>query len=558
MTFSEDALKGPLLISSFSYDDPFARAPLLVDLILSSKQRQNTFESLVDTDVTEYTFIDETKAQIVCDNLRIEPIPLSKPRPIKGFDDKLTRQLITHMINSSFIVQDHTESLCPMLITKLSNHPIIIGKSWMNKHGVILNMMYDKLIFVPDRCSHWGAPQTELNCNSIPPIKSPSSIRASIDPSPSPTVGQGFKSIPKYKILKRESILYPSSNVATKGTQSTRSARPTERPAKIDSKSSDKRQEFLNIAPIGAEAYHQWAGDWGKKQGAKCFAMTMYDINAALKASHPDVTQINETSESMSDVLSKLPSEYHDFQDVFDRSKADELPSHRPYNHKIIIEGEGQLPRSRIYLMSGNKLQKVKEYLEENLKKGFISPSSAPYASPALFVVKSNESLRFCVNYRKLNAVTKRNRYSIPLIEETLARVTGCKYLTKLNIIAAFNKLRMHPDSEDYITFVTFMSVYKYHVLSFNLINEPFNYQHYMNDVLFEYLNQFCQTYLDDIFIYSKTKKEHVRHVRLILIKLRAAGLQMNIEKCEFHVQETAFLEILLSIDEIRTDLRKI
>ena len=162
------------------------------------------------------------------------------------------------------------------------------------------------------------------------------------------------------------------------------------------------------------------------------------------------------------------------------------------------------------------------------------------------------------MNYCKLNVVTKRNQYSILLIEETLAQVTDCKYFIKLNIIVVFNKLRMHLNNEDYIIFVTFMSIYKYYVLSFDLINKSFNYQHYINDVLFEYLNQFCQTYLNDILIYSKTKKKYVRHVQLILIKLRTANLQMNIKKCEFQVQETTFLKILLSIDEIRTNLRKL
>ena len=227
----------------------------------------------------------------------------------------------------------------------------------------------------------------------------------------------------------------------------------------------------------------------------------------------------------MFDVLNKLSSKYHDFQNVFDRSKVDKLLSHRLYNHKIIIENENQLLRSRIYLMSENKLQKIKKYLEKNLKKEFISFSSTLYALSVLFVVKSNKSLRFCVNYRKLNVVIKRNRYLISLIEETLARVINCKYFIKLNIIVVFNKLRMHLNSKDYIIFVTFMSVYKYHVQSFDLINTSFNYQHYINDVLFEYLNQFYQTYLDNIFIYSKIKKKHVRHVRLILIKLRAADL---------------------------------
>ena len=126
--------------------------------------------------------------------------------------------------------------------------------------------------------------------------------------------------------------------------------------------------------------------------------------------------------------------------------------------------------------MSENKLQKMKEYLEKNLKKEFISSSSIFYTSSVLFVVKLNESLRFCVNYRKLNVVTKRNQYLILLIEETLAQITDCKYFIKLNIIVVFNKLRMHLDSEDYIIFVTFINVYKYYVLSFNLINELFNY----------------------------------------------------------------------------------
>ena len=123
--------------------------------------------------------------------------------------------------------------------------------------------------------------------------------------------------------------------------------------------------------------------------------------------------------------------------------------------------------------MFENKLQKI---LEKNLKKEFISSSSILYALSVLFIVKLNENLRFCVNYRKLNVVTKRNQYSLLLIEEILARVTNCKYFIKLNIIVVFNKLRIHLDSEDYIIFVIFISVYKYYVLSFNLINESFNY----------------------------------------------------------------------------------
>ena len=179
------------------------------------------------------------------------------------------------------------------------------------------------------------------------------------------------------------------------------------------------------------------------------------------------------------------------------------------------------------------------------------SATSAPF-------VKPNGQLRLCVDYRRLNHITKRNRYPIPLIEETLARVQGCKYLIKLNIISAFNKLRMSEESEELITFVTSMKSYKYRVLPFGLINDPASWQHYMNDLLFNFLNEFCQVYLDDILIYSKFKKEHIVHVRAVLEKLKEVDLQVDIEKCEFFKKEVAFLGVILSVNGLRMDPKKI
>jgi len=134
------------------------------------------------------------------------------------------------------------------------------------------------------------------------------------------------------------------------------------------------------------------------------------------------------------------------------------------------------MSKSRIYQMSTHKLLETKKYLKKNLKKNFISLSSIFFAFLVLFVAKSNEKLRFYVDYRKLNALTCRNRYSISLIEKTLARVISYKYLIKLNIIVAFNKLCMHSNSENYITFIISMKVYKYYVLFFDLTNESTSY----------------------------------------------------------------------------------
>jgi len=316
--------------------------------------------------------------------------------------------------------------------------------------------------------------------------------------------------------------------------------------------------DSMNIAMIEAAAYRSLA----KRSNVTTFVIIVTEIDRLLKTARNKLEDVNLQELSHEEILkkvkAKLSSKYHDYLDVFDRAMADQLPSHRLYDHKIELIDEETPSRSRLYHMSGYKLQKMKNYLIKHLNKDFISSSSASYASLILFVEKKDDSLRFCVDYRKLNALTKRNRYSLPLIDETLARIQGSKYLTRLNIIVVFNKLRMHSRSEDLTIFITSFDFYKYHVMSFELTNDSTFYQHYMNDVLFDYLHQFCQAYLDDIIIYSKTLKKHKKHVRLVLHRLREIDLQMNINKCEFHVQKIFFLRLLLFIKELKMNLRKV
>ncbi len=214
-------------------------------------------------------------------------------------------------------------------------------------------------------------------------------------------------------------------------------------------------------------------------------------------------------AEALKQVKIKLFSEYHDYLDVFDQAMINQLLLHCFYDHKIELINEKMFLRSKLYQMFDHKLQKIKKYLIEHLNKEFIFFSFASYVLLILFAEKKDESLRFCINYRKLNALIKQNRYSLLLIDEIFTHIQESKYLTRLNIIVMFNKLRMHSDSENLTIFIIFFNSYKYHVMLFELINESTFYQHYMNDVLFEYLHQFCQIYLDDIIIYSKILKKH-------------------------------------------------
>jgi len=116
----------------------------------------------------------------------------------------------------------------------------------------------------------------------------------------------------------------------------------------------------------------------------------------------------------------------------------------------------------------------------------------------------------------------------------------------------------MSSESENLTTFITFFNVYKYRVMLFNLINELAFFQHYINDVLFNCLHKFCQTYLNDIFIYSKILKEHKTYVKEVLNKLCEVNLQINIDKCKFKIQKISFLELLIFINDLRINFQKV
>ena len=164
---------------------------------------------------------------------------------------------------------------------------------------------------------------------------------------------------------------------------------------------------------------------------------------------------------------------------IFNRTKIDELSSYRFYNYRLkFIDNANKIKllKTRIYFISNHKLKQVKKYLNKYLKKSFITLSKASFIFSILFIKKLNDKLRFYIDYRRLNEIIKRNRYSISLIDKMLIRVQEYRYLTRLNIIVTFNKLRIYSKSENYTIFITFLRVYKYRVLSFDLTNGPTTY----------------------------------------------------------------------------------
>ncbi len=195
-------------------------------------------------------------------------------------------------------------------------------------------------------------------------------------------------------------------------------------------KISKSTSDSTNIAMIKTATYRMLV----KRSDIKIFAVIVLKIDWLIITAENKLKEVNlhELShvKTLKQVKIKLLSEYHDYLDVFDRAMINQLSSHRIYDHKIELIDKKMFSRSRLYQMFNHKLQKIKKYLIKYLNKEFIFFSFASYVSLILFAEKKDESLRFCVNYRKLNALIKRNHYFLLLIDKTFAHIQESKYLT--------------------------------------------------------------------------------------------------------------------------------
>jgi len=489
----------------------------LINASLISQSNSFSLRSLIDSDFVVYMLIHDKLVDKVCQKLEIQFILLAKEKLIRDYDEKLARKTITHKILFNLTIESHKKLTVSMLIADIKHHEAILRKFWMNKNEILLNMRHDTIVF-----------SDQLN------------ISISVFSISSNTKHSSW--------LQSTSIFSATHSKTSKMLK--------------HSVSFIQKESFLiqniNVASFQALVKRK------KKNQTKIFAMFMKDINRKIiyntqcELDVINVFSVDETTQNLEDIKVKLSSKYQNFLDVFDQTQADKLSSHYSYDHKIKLTSDATLSCCRVYWMSFYKLQKVKKYLNENLFKEFIISSKASYFSLVLFILKANEDLRFCVDYRKLNTIIKRNHYSLSLIDEMINKIVDCKHLTRLNIISTFNKLRMHLDSENYTTFIIALEAYKSKVLLFDLINDSVSFQQYMNDVLWDFLNDFYQVYLDDILIYSKTQREHKQHVKMILAHLREADLQVNIRKCEFDVEEMIFLEVIVSEQDLRMNSIKV
>jgi hypothetical protein len=184
--------------------------------------------------------------------------------------------------------------------------------------------------------------------------------------------------------------------------------------------------------------------------------------------------------------------------------------------------------------MPPNELAELKIQLQDLLDKGFIRPSASPWGCPALFVKKKDNSLRLCVNYHPLNAVTTKNKYPLPRIDILFDQLAGAQVFSKIGLRSGYHQIKIKPSDIPKMAFSTRYGLYEYLVMSFGLTNAPACFMYLMNSVFMLELDKFIVVFIDDILIYSKIEEDHADHLRVVLQRRRDHRLYAKFSKCEF------------------------
>ncbi|KAH9668328.1 hypothetical protein KPL70_021370 [Citrus sinensis] len=185
-------------------------------------------------------------------------------------------------------------------------------------------------------------------------------------------------------------------------------------------------------------------------------------------------------------------------------------------------------------------------------------PSHLPWGAPVLFVKKKDGSMQMCINYRELNKVTIKNKYLLPRIDDLSNQLQGVAVFSKIDLRSGYHQLRIREEEIPKTAFRTRYGHYEFVVMPFGLTNAPAAFMDLMNKVFKDYLDKFIVVFIDDILVYSRSKEEHVEHLRITLQTLKEKQLYAKLKKCEFWLEKVTFLGHIMSKDGILVNPSKV
>ena len=244
------------------------------------------------------------------------------------------------------------------------------------------------------------------------------------------------------------------------------------------------------------------------------------------------------------------------YQDTFSEGEGD-VGCTRLVQHEIPVTSEAPV-RQRYRRIPPAQFAQVKEHVQELLRRGIVRPSSSPYASPIVVVQKKTGEIRLCVDYRELNAKTRRDAYPLPRIDESLDALSGAKWFSTLDLASGYNQVPMAEKDKEKTAFCTPFGLFEFNRMPFGLCNAPGTFQRLMERIFGDQSLQSLLLYLDDIVIFSTTFTQHLQRLDLVLGRLRHHQLKLKLSKCCFFQAEVQYLGHVVSAAGVATDPGKI
>ena len=246
----------------------------------------------------------------------------------------------------------------------------------------------------------------------------------------------------------------------------------------------------------------------------------------------------------------------HKFKDIFAENKAD-LGRTNLVEHKI-DSGDThpfKLPARRVpFAKRAEAEREVQQMLDNNV----VRPSSSPWSSPIVLVTKKDGSVRFCVDYRRLNSITKKDSYPLPRIDDSLDALKGSRYYSVMDMASGFWQVAMDADDAPKTAFATASGLYEFTVMAFGLCNSPATFQRLMENVLRGLQWEICLLYLDDVVTFGRSFEEHLTRLDQILTRIQQAGLKLSPKKCHFFCNKVEYLGYTIQEAGISTSPSKV
>jgi hypothetical protein len=248
-----------------------------------------------------------------------------------------------------------------------------------------------------------------------------------------------------------------------------------------------------------------------------------------------------------------------EYGDIFPKSSTDITGVNDfQYSIEVMPDHRDKPLTARLRRYSPVEKKIIKEELDKMIEADVIQPSKSSWISPVVLVPKPDGSTRFCVDYRKLNGITERDRFPLPRIEDCVDSLEGKKYYSTLDCMSGYWQIPLELASRKYTAFITPFGVFEFKVMPFGLSNAPAAFSRYISRLLGPFHFDFVVIYIDDIAIYSKTLEEHLKHLEIVFQTLRSANLKLKLTKCAFLQTEFRFLGLLVTEQGLKPDPRKV